>query len=222
MAQSESDELITGSQAGSEVSPGQLTYFDDLNAIREHLFQSPLGPKSYILQRSRELFERPTYLIQSLNQAWIPKGQYYGLVDHNLLIEFYALDYEAAMRVSGDLLMLFASPGRGLVLPYWDVGQTDGDPCTPDPPNEPEILYDTYWEKCGFPPNSVPLMGVRILQETIAITNEQEDMDVADRQDWTVSMTLRAHAPRVLFDVNDPLQAGYPLTAVKLTGFISA
>jgi len=205
------DELITGSQAGSEVSPGQLTNFDDLNAVRMHMFNSLLGPKSYILQRWREGFARPTYLIQSLNQAWVPHNAYWAQVDHNFLIEFYSLDYESAFRVAGDLMLLFGSPGNGLVLPYWDL--TD--------PDNPAIQYDAFWEACGFPPDTVARMGVRIMQETITVATEQEDNDVAEQQEWMVSMTFRGLAPRVLFDVTDPAQGGQLITEVKLSGYVT-
>lgn len=205
------DELIEGMNAGSEVEPGQLTLFDDLNAVRMHMYNSLLGPKSYIAQRSRDVFERPTYLIQSLNQNWMPKGDYHALIDHNLLVEFYALDYISAQRVAGDLLLLFGRPGTGLVLPYWDLSD----------PADPLVLYDDYWTDCGFEPNTIPRMGLRVLQDSLVVNSEQEDSDVVDEQQWQVTMSFRAHAPRILFDVNDPAQAGLPIREVKLSGFLT-
>ena len=205
------DKLITGMAAGSEVQPGQLTFFDDINAVRMHLYQSLLGPKSYLLQRKRGTFDRSTYLIQSLNQAWTPGGSYAGSVDHNMLVEFYALEYEEAMRVAGDLMLLFASPS-GLVLPYWDM--TD--------PENPVVLYDDWWEKnAGFPPRTVHRLGVRVLEDTITMVTEQEQTEVAELEHWTVSLSFRMMAPRVLFDLNDPAVAGKVLREVKLSGFVT-
>lgn len=205
------DELVEGIAAGSQVSPGQLTYFDDLNAFRMHLYNSLLGPKSYIVQRNRSLFDRPTYLIQSLNQAWVPRNAYSAQVDHNMLIEFYALDYNEAMQVSGDLMLLFGTPTSGLVLPYWDMTDL----------SSPKILYDSYWTNFGFAADEVPVMGVIVMQDTLTVNVDQEENDVAEIQHWTVSMTVRAMAPRVLFDVTDPAQAGLPITEVKLSGFLT-
>ena len=205
------DQAITGSIKGSTVQPGQLTLLDDINAVRMHLHGSVLEPDDYILQRERGTFERPLFLIQSLNQAWVPGGQYAGSVDHNFLVEFYARNYEEAMLVSGDLMLLFAASPGGLVLPYYDFSVEPA-----------EVMYDRWWEEnAGFPPNSVKRMGLRVMPETVAITSEQEQNEVADVQEWTVSMTFRALAPRVLFDVTDPVQAGQVLREVKLTGFLT-
>jgi hypothetical protein len=205
------DDFVEGIAAGSEVSPGQLTYFDDLNCFRMHMYNSLLGPKSYVSQRNRQVFERPTYLIQSLNQAWVPKSSYSAQIDHNILIEFYALNYGEAMRVAGDLMLLFGTPTSGLVLPYWDMSDLQN----------PTILYDNYWMHFGFAENEVPRMGVIVMQDTLTINVEQEDNDVADIQEWTVTLSVRAMAPRVLFDVTDPEQAGQLLTEVKLSGYLT-
>jgi hypothetical protein len=205
------DQAITGSITGSSVQPGQLTLLDDLNAVRMFMHGSLLDPKSYILQRERGTFERPTFLIQSLNQAWLPGGQYAGSVDHNFLVEFYSDTYEEAMLVAGDLLLLFGSSPGGLVLPYYDFSVEPA-----------EVMYDRWWEEnAGFPPNSVKRMGLRVMPDTVVINSEQEQNEVAMLQQWTVSMTFRALAPRVLFDVNDPVQAGQVLREVKLTGFLT-
>lgn len=206
-----SDEFIEGIEIGSEVSPGSLTYFDDLNTIRMHLYNSLLGPKSYVVQRNRGVYDRPSYLIQTLNQAWVPKSSYSAQVDHNILVEFYALNYNDAMRVAGDLMLLFGKPASGLVLPYWDMSDL----------SSPQVLYDNYWTKYGFANNTVPVMGVIVMQDTLTINVEQEQNDVAGRQEWTVSMTFRAMAPRILFDINDPRQAGLPVTSVKLSGYVT-
>lgn len=205
------DEFVEGIENGSQVSPGQLTFFDDLNAFRMHLYNSLLGPKSYVAQRSRSVFDRPTYLIQSLNQSWVPKSAYNAQVDHNILIEFYALNYNDAMQVAGDLMLLFGTPTSGLVLPYWDMSDL----------TDPKILYDAYWTNFGFAADEIPVMGVIVMQDTLTVNVEQEDNDVADTQHWTVSMSVRAMAPRVLFDITDPTQAGHPLTEVKLSGFLT-
>lgn len=214
------DPVTEGVLAGSAVSPGQLTYFDDLMAVREFLFQSLLQPKDYEFQRQKTVYTRPSYLIQSLSQALVPKTGYSLEVDHNMLVEFYALNYVEGMQVAGDLLLLLGAgnglgaqldPSRrsnGLVLPYWDL--TD--------PDNPVLQTDEWWsQNRGFDAGSVPRVGARVVQDTVVVNCEQEESEVLEVQEWTVSCTFRLLAPRVLYDYT--LET--PLTEVKLTGVLS-
>lgn len=220
------DRVIEGMQQGSWVKPGSLTLLDDINAVRMHLYGSLLGPDAslfngtdprthvaYQFQRNRGEFERPTFLIQSLNQAWTPGGSFAAEVDHNMLVEFYGLDYATSMLVANDLMLLFGAPANGVVLPYWDM--------TTDPEN-PSILMDDWWQRnAGFPAGTVRVLGPRVLPDTLAITSEQEENEVAGREEWTVSMTFRMLAPRILYDADDDAVTGKVIREVKLSGFVT-
>lgn len=224
------DPLIEGMALGSDTLPAQPNYFDDLNAVRMYLYQSPIKNKHTIAQRKRGTYKTfpsadgtpgddTPFLIQSLSQAVRERSGYSVEIDHNMLIELHALSYEKALRTSSDLMMMLAAGdgrsasiprnlrGRGLVLPYWDMTQ-----------QPPVIVTDDWWEQhSNFPQGSVPRLGVRILQETVVVNHEQEDNENADIDEWHVSCTFRMLAPRVIYDVT----LEQPLTEVKLTGVFS-
>jgi hypothetical protein len=162
--------------------------FADLYALKQHLHESNLEPKTYYLEGVEGGFVRPSFYLKFVSYRTVPYNQYMSILEQNVQVQFFTEDYFDAIYTSEALMNLLAPPSD-LILPKYDF--------TTSPPTK---LSVTGRDSAGNEVGPIA-MGIRIDRTTVNSTPFQEEDET-----WNVPVSFTMRSPLISSMKNTPLR----------------